>query len=108
MVPYIYIRTIYFLYADGEFTVEYCNTLAMLADYFTKPLQGELFRRLRRVIMGWDPIEILQTFIIPTDKERVGNSMSEVITKNGKTTYRDALLTNVLRDASPAEERDKQ
>ena len=30
----------------GEFTVEYCNTLAMLADYFTKPLQGELFCRL--------------------------------------------------------------
>ena len=67
----------------------------MLADFFTKPLQGELFRRLRRVIMGWDPIQILQTFVIPTDKERVGNSVSEVISNNGKTTYRDALLTNV-------------
>ena len=43
----------------GEFTVEYCNTLAMLADYFTKPLQGELFRRLRRIVMGWDDIDTL-------------------------------------------------
>ena len=76
----------------GEFTVEYCNTLAMLADYFTKPLQGELFRRLRRVIMGWDPIEILNTFVIPTDKERVENDVSGDITNNGELTYRDALL----------------
>ena len=51
--------------------------------------------------MGWDPIDILLTFAIPTDKERVGNSVSEDITNNGKldnngkTTYRDALLTNV-------------
>jgi hypothetical protein len=76
----------------GEFTVEYCNTLAMIADYFTKPLQGELFRRLRRVIMGWDPIEILNTFVIPTDKERIENDVSGDITNNGEQTYCDALL----------------
>ncbi len=26
----------------------------MLADFFTKPLQGEKFRTLRAYIMGWD------------------------------------------------------
>ncbi len=66
----------------------------MLADYFTKPLQGDLFRRLRRVVMGWDPIEILHTFAIPTDKERVENNVSELITNNGRQTYREALLAN--------------
>ena len=50
--------------------------------------------------MGWDPIDILLTFAIPTDKERVGNNVSEVMTNNGKPenngkpTYCDALLTN--------------
>ena len=82
----------------GEFTVEYCNTLAMLADYFTKPLQGELFRRLRRVVMGWDDIDTLHTFVqsaaleIPTDKERVENNVSEGFSNNGRLTYRDVLL----------------
>ncbi len=28
----------------------------MLADYFTKPLQGEQFRILREYIMGWKPL----------------------------------------------------
>ena len=32
--------------------VVYCPTEAMVADYFTKPLQGALFKKLRAVIMG--------------------------------------------------------
>ena len=32
----------------------------MLADSFTKPLQGSLFKKLSRVVMGWDPILVLQ------------------------------------------------
>ena len=35
-----------------EVRIEYCPTTLMLADYFTKPLQGNLFRRFRDVIMG--------------------------------------------------------
>jgi hypothetical protein len=31
----------------GEFTIEYCPTECMLADYFTKPLQGALFTKFR-------------------------------------------------------------
>ena len=33
----------------------------MLADYFTKPLQGATFRHFRSVIMGWEPISTLFT-----------------------------------------------
>ena len=37
-----------------ELTVEYCPTDDMLADFFTKPLQGEKFRKFRRRIMHLD------------------------------------------------------
>ena len=33
-------------------SLEHCPTEEMLADYFTKPLQGSLFVRLRNHIMG--------------------------------------------------------
>ena len=33
----------------------------MLADFFTKPLQGSLFRKMRDVVMGLQPITILKT-----------------------------------------------
>jgi len=32
--------------------VVYCKTELMLGDFFTKPLQGNLFRRMRDVVMG--------------------------------------------------------
>jgi hypothetical protein len=38
-----------------ELTVEYCPTKEMLADFFTKPLQGSLFRTLRDQVMNVDP-----------------------------------------------------
>ena len=37
---------------QGELRVEYCPTGDMVADYFTKPLQGSLFRRMRDTIMS--------------------------------------------------------
>jgi KUP system potassium uptake protein len=36
----------------GEINVEYCPTEDMIADFFTKPLQGALFIRMRGLIMG--------------------------------------------------------
>jgi hypothetical protein len=41
--------------ASKELKVEYCPTGEMVADYFTKPLQGQLFRRLRDIILNIDP-----------------------------------------------------
>jgi hypothetical protein len=40
---------------SGELKVQYCPTDEMLADFFTKPLQGAIFRRLRAKIMNIDP-----------------------------------------------------
>ena len=46
----------YFFLTDqiekGNVTVEYCPTLEMIADYMTKPLQGKLFEKFRKEIMG--------------------------------------------------------
>jgi hypothetical protein len=38
--------------ANGEVKIEYCPTGDMLADYFTKPLQGSIFRKFRNEIMN--------------------------------------------------------
>ena len=38
---------------EGEIAVEYLPTLQMLADMFTNPLQGELFRMMRSKLLGW-------------------------------------------------------
>jgi hypothetical protein len=37
---------------NGEVRIDYCPTGEMVADFFTKPLQGSLFRKLRGVILN--------------------------------------------------------
>lgn len=73
---HIHIR--YFFVKDridkGEVKIEYCPTLQMLADFYTKPLQGTLFRKFWRVIMGRDHINSLKENDSASDiKERVEN-----------------------------------
>ena len=43
----------------GEISIQYCPTNNMLADFFTKPLQGTLFKFFRDIIMGNIPIQQL-------------------------------------------------
>ena len=38
-----------------EISVEYCPTADMWGDFFTKPLQGGTFKRMRQQIMNIDP-----------------------------------------------------
>ena len=44
--------------AAGELSVDNCPTMDMIADYFTKPLQGSQFRRFRNVILGIQEVDI--------------------------------------------------
>ena len=41
--------------AAGEVSVKYCPTGEMIADFFTKPLQGTLFKKFRDQIMNNNP-----------------------------------------------------
>ena len=48
----------------------------MLADYFTKPLQGALFHQFRDIIMGRvSPFTLLEDTFSYTIKERVGKKI---------------------------------
>jgi hypothetical protein len=42
--------------ASGEVKIEYCPTESMMADFFTKPLQGALFKKMRDQIMNSNPM----------------------------------------------------
>mmetsp|Transcript_14843 Transcript_14843/g.21243 ORF Transcript_14843/g.21243 Transcript_14843/m.21243 type:complete len:131 (+) Transcript_14843:4370-4762(+) len=73
---HIYIR--YFFVKDQvdkkEIKIEYCPTEQMLADFYTKPLNGALFKFIREVIMGWRPITDLYKVVDASAKERVENA----------------------------------
>jgi hypothetical protein len=62
---------------SGKIDILYCPTKMMVADFFTKPLQGALFRKLKAVIM--DDINVA-TFLEMSSrpKERIGKETSEV------------------------------
>ena len=64
----------------------------MLADYFTKPLQGNVFRRFRSVIMGYTHInDILldPDFLL---KEPVENM--NIMIKKSDANKRPRVVTN--------------
>ena len=64
-----------------EIKIQYYPTWLMLGDYFTKALQGSMFKKYRNIIMGYSHIdEILRDEYHPL-KERVENMIS-----NGKVS----------------------
>ena len=56
-------------------SILYCTTGEILADFYTKPLQGSLFRKFRYVIMGLKHIRILKMGATLSDQECVGNTV---------------------------------
>jgi len=76
-----------------EIEIAYCPTETMLADYFTKPLQGKLFHLHRAVSMGWNSVESLKPKIVL--EERV-ESIDFKSPKIAERTY-----ASVVKNASP-------
>ncbi len=65
--------------------VEYCPTDKMVADFFTKPLQGNLFRKFRDVVMGVKHISTLYDQSEQTSvQERVGNEENGILREKDK------------------------
>ena len=78
---------------NNELKIQHCPTAEMLADFFTKPLQGALFKKFRDVIMGWKHINTLHH---PTErdlKERVG--ISNVYNIVSSNSARDKVVEKV-------------
>ena len=44
---------------QGDMAIRHYPTDIMLADFFTKALQGVQFHMFRRVVIGWDHINTL-------------------------------------------------
>ena len=59
---------------SGIFGYEIESTELMVADFSTKHLQGKLFQRLEKVIMGQIDIEDFTTSMSDVPKERVGDN----------------------------------
>ena len=55
-----------------EIHVQYCPIEFILADFNTKPLQGQLFMKFRDNLMGYAPLSSLRIFF--GIKERAGTS----------------------------------
>jgi hypothetical protein len=68
----------YFFITDhskrNNLRILHCPTNNMLADFFTKPLQGSLFRRFRSVLLGEAHIDTLRSPLPASShtEERVG------------------------------------
>ena len=69
-------------------TVRHCPTLAMLADFFTKPLQGHLFFKFRDALLGYTSVVSLAAALPAPIEERVGSSI-----RTG-TVHRTVAATN--------------
>ena len=75
--------------------IVHCPTEQMLADYFTKPLQGKLFHMFRDVIMGWKHVDTLKDIASSTHKERVGSSSISDNVAKLPLTYAQALKSGI-------------
>ena len=83
--------------------IKYCPTESMLADFFTKPLQGALFNKLRSVIMGHSPVSILEGIDLNAlaNLEHVEERLpEETVPKCGnrrkiEKTYAEALMSQI-------------
>ncbi len=89
----------YFFVADrvarGEVSIAYCPTQEMLADFFTKPLQGSLFKTFRNQIMNYNPV---------TDSDQDYRSVLEVAESEPRT---DGGWTTIKRKFKRTETTDK-
>jgi hypothetical protein len=89
--------------------VVYCPTEQMLADLFTKPLQGNLFRKLKAVVMGHEHVDTLKEIPSAAPQERVEESAdlefseceADVQSTDGRRT--DVSLSPELEKIVPAQ-----
>ena len=75
-------------------TIVYCPTEQMLADFFTKPLQGSLFERFRKVLMGHAHIDSLSVFPLLPSEERVADHNQTANGRNVRDNEQDPSVSD--------------
>ena len=80
-----------------EVEIKYCPTTLMLADYFTKPLQGTVFRRFRDVVMG--KVYINNLLLDPNFKikERV-EKVSKIVIRKSEPKKKHVTYADMVRN----------
>jgi hypothetical protein len=77
--------------------VQLCH---FLADFFTKPLNGSLFRKFRDVILGYKPVSSLRE-IMPADvEEHVGNNDQRLLGKHNVSQSETSIYRGATRDVA--------
>jgi len=69
--------------------IVHCPTEQMLADFFTKPLQGALFRKFKAVLLGHAHISTLQREVLAPVQERVERQNMEGTNRPGDKSLTD-------------------
>ena len=82
----------------GEMTIKYCPTKEMLADPFTKPLQGSEFREFRAATMNIDPT--IPDFDMSWDRGEAFQKLSDL--RPQECVGLDQILTEVPRGTPAA------
>ena len=71
---------------EGLIQFKHFPTEKMLTDFFTKPLQGSLFKKFREVILGHVPVSSTYQYNVSSSKERVGTHKPDQKEKPISTT----------------------
>ncbi|KAI2513609.1 Reverse transcriptase (RNA-dependent DNA polymerase) [Fragilaria crotonensis] len=78
--------------------IQHCPTLEMLADFFTKPLQGHLFRTFRDVLLDRAHVNSLASALMIPIEERVGEVRFDS-NKDGATVANDTVNDSTVQGA---------
>ena len=79
-----------------EIEVKLCPTHLMIADCFTNPLQGKLFKLFCGIIMGYKQIGDMLAHIESAIKERVGNQNKVIENPNLKNNNKRTIQFQVI------------
>ena len=85
---------------SGNIEILYCPTEDMLADFFTKCLQGSLFRKFRDIVMGYTSIhDIVNKAINKTTDKQESSKVKEhvgILKNTGKVTFENIETKNKI------------
>jgi hypothetical protein len=91
--------------------IRHCPTTQMLADFFTKPLQGHLFRFFKAVVLGQRHIDTLSDPIAQPLEERVEDIQSAnhnmPTFDDVRSTYANSLPTSNTEDSNSSTDRNQ-